>query len=56
MLEAKRVGGNYKMLVTDLVTLVTNIQKMSPTLKFSNQHPATVNNEVFTSATLVFDF
>ena len=54
MLETKCVGDNFKMLVTVLAFLVTNIhylftlasgtniQKMSPTSKFSHQHPQIV--------------
>jgi len=56
MLETKCVGDNFKMLVTVLAILVTNIhyfyalgsdiiiQKKSPTSKFSNQHPEAVTN------------
>ena len=56
MLETKCVGDNYKMLVTVLAILITNIhypfalasgtniQKISPTSKFSHQHPKIVIN------------
>ena len=56
MLETKYVGDNYKMLVTVLAILVTNIhylftlasgtniQKMSSTSKFNRQHPQIITN------------
>ena len=56
MLETKCVGDNYKMLVTVLAILVTNIHylfrlasgtnipKMPPTSTFSHQHPQIVTN------------
>ena len=40
-----QLDDNYKMCVTILAILVTNnIQKMSPTSKFSNQHPQIVTS------------
>ena len=56
MLETKYVGDNFEMLVTVLADFVTNIlyllalasgtniQKMSPILKFRHQHPQIVTN------------
>merc|ERR1711917_72586 len=66
MLETKCVGDNYKMFVTILAILVTNIhylftlasctniQKMLPTSNFVHQHPKIVINFKVTIITVTF--